>query len=347
MLCVTKKEGRDSIMNCPNCGKELNPGDKFCIACGTKIESSTAGDQAGAGNGAGTINNSYAAGAGNFGAGISFGSSKSMIRRYFFGFSDLVWLSVIVWIIFTALKMPFKGYSAFYGPSPFETFCTVVQVIAVIVFLGAIGLTIYMRVTGVGRNNVDMATQKAIEMLRTRAQGKFNVDEEQIKEVKPIFFAGMGAEPDDDFKYGTKKITMGEIKHKHFSKFSKIITRDPVYGNRIGLDGVSRYLLVQATLYAFTDTQLLVYTGNVDIATGMIYDELVSEIFYKDINGVTQEDVLKKFRAGIFRKQYYYVKYVLFDVCGTIKGASLDSRFAPDAEASLKGMESYIREKKY
>ena len=79
----------------------------------------------------------------------------------------------------------------------------------------------------------------------------------------------------------------------------------------------------------------------------MIYDELVSEIFYKDINGVTQEDVLKKFRAGIFRKQYYYVKYVLFDVCGTIKGASLDSRFAPDAEASLKGMESYIREKKY
>ena len=131
-------------MNCPNCGKELNPGDKFCIACGTKIESSTAGDQAGAGNGAGTINNSYAAGAGNFGAGISFGSSKSMIRRYFFGFSDLIWLSVIVWIIFTALKMPFKGYSAFYGPSPFETFCTVVQVIAVIVFLGAIGLTIYM-----------------------------------------------------------------------------------------------------------------------------------------------------------------------------------------------------------
>ena len=55
-------------MNCPNCGKELNPGDKFCIDCGTKIESSTAGDQAGAGNGAGTINNSYAAGAGNFGA---------------------------------------------------------------------------------------------------------------------------------------------------------------------------------------------------------------------------------------------------------------------------------------
>ena len=50
-------------MNCPNCGKELNPGDKFCIACGTKIESSTAGDQIGAGNRAGTLDNESIAGA--------------------------------------------------------------------------------------------------------------------------------------------------------------------------------------------------------------------------------------------------------------------------------------------
>lgn len=30
-------------MKCPNCGKELNPGDKFCKGCGTKVEGNLAG----------------------------------------------------------------------------------------------------------------------------------------------------------------------------------------------------------------------------------------------------------------------------------------------------------------
>lgn len=105
--------------------------------------------------------------------------------------------------------------------------------------------------------------------------------------------------------------------------------------------------MIQATVYAFTDTQLLVYSGNVDISTGTIYKESVAEIFYKDINGVTQTDVLKKFRVGLFKKQYYTLKNVEFDICGIIKTAAFDSNFVPDAETSLRGMESYIREKKF
>ena len=68
---------------------------------------------------------------------------------------------------------------------------------------------------------------------------------------------------------------------------------------------------------------------------------------YKDINGVTQTDVLKKFRVGLFKKQYYTLKNVEFDICGIIKTAAFDSNFVPDAETSLRGMESYIREKKF
>ena len=58
-------------------------------------------------------------------------------------------------------------------------------------------------------------------------------------------------------------------------------------------------------------------------------------------------DVLKKFRVGLFKKQYYTLKNVEFDICGIIKTAAFDSNFVPDAETSLRGMESYIREKKF
>ena len=226
---------------------------------------------------------------GNAGSGISFGSSKTMIRRYFFGFSDMMWLSILAAVIFSALGLSF------------------LRTVAVIAFFASIGLTIYIRFTGAGKSNVDTATQRSIEMLRERAFDKFNVDSEQIGEVAPIHIAGEGASPDE----------------------------------------AVRCLLIQATVYAFTDTQLLVYSGNVDISTGTIYKESVAEIFYKDINGVTQTDVLKKFRVGLFKKQYYTLKNVEFDICGIIKTAAFDSNFVPDAETSLRGMESYIREKKF
>lgn len=112
-------------------------------------------------------------------------------------------------------------------------------------------------------------------------------------------------------------------------------------------DGMPRYLLVQVTVYAFTDTQMLVYNGNVDISTGTVYEEHVAEIFYKDVNGVTQVDRLKKFKTGIFRTRYYTLKFVDLDICGITKTASFDSRIVPDAEESITGMESYIREKKF
>lgn len=56
---------------------------------------------------------------------------------------------------------------------------------------------------------------------------------------------------------------------------------------------------------------------------------------------------MKKIKIGIFKKRYYTVKYVTFDVCGIQKRVSFDSRITPNAEASLTGMESYIREKKF
>lgn len=337
-------------MNCPNCGKEIVPGDKFCVGCGTKI-----------GNGGNNITGSgipsldsvnvFAGNALNNAKntimGTSSGGVNFMVRRYFFGFGDFLWLSIIVWSICQFLKVYYsiRFFNRYYGgENGFILFCGVLQVIAVIVFICAIIMDIYFRVVGMGKTNVDEATQNGIERFKIRAQEKFNVEAEQMSEVEPIVVAGPGNSPVELFA-GIL------VKRRWFMGISKLYSKDPVEAYRVGLDRVPRYLLMQTTVYAFTDTQLLTYTGNMDISTGVIYDEQVSETFYKDVNSVTQRDVLKKYKAGFFKKEYYITKYFNLDVCGISKLAAFDSKFASagvtNAATSLNGMESYIREKKF
>lgn len=111
-------------------------------------------------------------------------------------------------------------------------------------------------------------------MLKARALHRFHVDREQISEVKPIQIAGAGEKPIG--------IGIGENKRfKIFKLMSKLFTNDPIEGYRMERDGMPRYLLVQVTVYAFTDTQMLVYNGNVDISTGTVYEEHVAEIFIR------------------------------------------------------------------
>lgn len=328
-------------MNCPNCGKELGANDKFCVGCGTRIQ------ETGNSNGGNMNFDAVNAFAGNAFNGVKnslMGTGRNgvdfMVRRYFFGFGDFIWVSLIVWILFKVLKRLFGVSFYYYGSNGFGTFCTVIQVIAILVFIGAVALDIYTRVIGMGKNNVDAATQNSIAKLKNRAQSKFNVDNEQLSEVAPIVVAGAGNSP-------SELLAGIPIKRRRFAGLSKFYSKDPIEAYRIGMDKVPRYLLIQTTVYAFTDTQLLTYSGNIDISTGVIYDEQVSETFYKDVNSVTQRDVLKKFKAGIFKKEYYVTKYMNLDVCGISKLASFDSRFAENAESSLAGMESYIREKKF
>lgn len=326
-------------MNCPKCGKELKPGDKFCTGCGAPIGNSTTNHQAGMAGNVHCSANVSAAQTENQGSGIDLLKSKLIIRSYFFGFNDLMWLSAVVWIIFSILKGQFDS-AYYYGVSPVAGLCGMIKTLAAILFCVSIVLTIYIRVTGAGEKNVDTATKNSIEMLKARALHRFHVDREQISEVKPIQIAGAGEKPIG--------IGIGENKRfKIFKLMSKLFTNDPIEGYRMERDGMPRYLLVQVTVYAFTDTQMSVYNGNVDISTGTVYEEHVAEIFYKDVNGVTQVDRLKKFKTGIFRTRYYTLKFVDLDICGITKTASFDSRIVPDAEESITGMESYIREKKF
>ena len=329
--------------NCPNCGNELKPNDRFCTRCGAQINNASSSEPSFSNEPKFDVNE-FASNAFNGAKNTVMGTGRNgvnfMVRRYFFGFGDIMWLSVIALIVLNILNGTF-GISLYYGMNAFGMLCTVLQFITVIVFIGAFVLNIYARVVGMGKKDVDEATRNAIEMLKARAQTKFNVDSEQINEVEPVVIAGAGSSP-IEFVAG-----VAVRKRFNFSLLKKFYSKEPLEAYRLGRDRVPRYLLIQTTVYAFTDTQLLVYNGNVDISTGGVYEESTAEIFYNDVNSITQNDILKKFKAGIFRKEYYLLKYLQLDVCGVSKIASFDSRFAPNANRSLAGMKTYIREKKF
>lgn len=337
-------------MFCPKCGKELTEG-KFCTGCGAQIEgdameNSTMEESSGD-SGMSFNKESVEAAADKMMSNVQnslLGTSKNginfMVRRYFFGFGDFMWISVIVWSVFSIFKVFYGGN--YYSTNAFGGFCTFVKWVSAIVFVIAIVLNVYTRVIGLGKKKVDEATQQAINQMKTRAKEKFNVDTEQISEIDPIVVSGAGHLPSSHY-VNVMNVAIGIGKT---GGLKKLYSKDPVEGYRFGYDGVPRYLLIQTTYYAFTDTQLLIYSGNIDISTGVIYDESVTETFYSDINSVVQREVLKKFKVGLFKERYYTIKYLQLDVCGLQKSASFDTRFAKNANLSLAGMGSYIRERK-
>lgn len=92
-------------MNCPKCGREIRPTDKFCIACGAKLENdgeenenfNVASMRKLAGK---TVNHAAESLMGTSRNGIDF-----MVRRYFFGFGDFIAVSICAFVISLFLKL--------------------------------------------------------------------------------------------------------------------------------------------------------------------------------------------------------------------------------------------------
>lgn len=322
-------------MNCPNCGREVKPTDKFCIACGARLENSEGEN--------GRFNTkamkNLAGKTINHAADSLMGMSKNgidfMVRRFFWGYGDFILISVLVFIISTVLKF-FLEHIYFMGTlEGFGVFCTIIRPLAFFSILVSIEETMRIKSSGTAKNKVDEVTQKFISQLKSRAIEKFNVDEEQLEEVEPVVIAGAGVTPSMSFSENTVKIK------RIAAIFGRFYSRDPFEACRVDSEAVPRYLLIQTTVYAFTDTQLLVYVGNIDISTGVVYDETVSEVFYSDVNSLVQQEILKK-----HNKKYYTLKYLVMDVCGISKTAAFDSRLVHNVDERLAGMETYIREKK-
>ncbi|MDD6551556.1 MAG: zinc ribbon domain-containing protein [Lachnospiraceae bacterium] len=343
-------------MKCPNCGNEVDPSDAFCGVCGADLRNV---DWQAQQNNANTQNNGNAQGYSNaqnqsngqqtyydgnynptpdqspLGNLFANASDFTKIRRYFFGFKDVIIISVVLFVIFLIEWTRARfSYSYYYGGGGGGVwlFLTILALIGIIV---GISLDIFYSKLGMGKTYTDNATNKAIEMFQKRALDRFNVDKSQVNEVEPIVVSGIGCAPN---------ISVNG-KFRAFKLFARYISKDPIQGFKLGIDMTARYMLVSTTVFAFTDSQLLIYNGNVDISTGRIYEETVREVYYNDVNGVAQTDIMKKLHRG-FKKLYFNTKVLELDICGIKFGASFDERFTGNADASLAGMKSYIREKK-
>lgn len=327
-------------MNCPNCGKEIKPTDKFCIFCGNKIDKRNTASST-RGRLEETVHNVVSSLMRMKQDGINV-----MVRRYFWGFADAIIVPLLVFLISTVIALSCIGvdviyrYEYGYGYESGFTravgiFFGILGLLAFVVLIVFIKEAIYVRESRDAEKKIDEVTKKYISMLKSRAVKKFNVDEDQLEEVAPVVIAGAGVPPSLYFTEMASNI------QKIVGVSQKLKSKDPFEACRADKNGIPRYLLIQTTVYAFTDTQLLVYAGNVDISTGIVYDESVSEVFYTDVNSIVQKEVLKK-----FNNEYYTLKFLELDICGISKVAAFDSRLVGNINERLAGMESYIREKK-
>lgn len=317
---------------CNNCGAEISDTAKFCNKCGQPVTpsfnnsySTNQSSYNSYGNSQQNYNPNFVQDDGNMLSQMNGGNVDFHIRRYFMGFGDIIWIGLILWIVNALLGVT--------GAPFFRVF----MIIGIIVFVAGIIGQIYYILAGIGANNVDAATQQAYNMLKERAYTKLNVDKEEVNEISPIALLGYGVAPNLSFLHV----------HSRMNRISKYFTKDPVEAYRAN-GGVLRSMLIQVSVYAFSQKQLLLYEGNIDLSTGRIYDERTTEVFYQDITTIDKEEQLKKVKAGIFKKDYRIFHTLSFDINGVTRGTSFDTtRYSEDDIAqSLNGMQSYIRDKK-
>jgi hypothetical protein len=119
---------------------------------------------------------------------------------------------------------------------------------------------------------------------------------------------------------------------------------------RIGDDERVRSMLLEVDTYYFTETQVLLYSADVDISTGLIYHEQTSEVFYEDIEGIEFEQKLFKVynpkkKKYINKKRENMVLYL--GGCSLSSSVNMDvGETYMDSQKQFAAMRNLIREKK-
>lgn len=152
-------------------------------------------------------------------------------------------------------------------------------------------------------DEVDKAYKYYKNALTKRGYHKLSVLAEQVNIIDPVVLVGCGKNPDSSFEAAANNVNhnsgiYGTISKKGMRKANKKmgVDLDPYVAMRIGKDDVFRTMLVSVSVYMFSNDQVLVYTGNVDISTGLIYSESTDEVFYKDIEGIHfEQNIFKVF----------------------------------------------------
>ncbi len=202
-------------------------------------------------------------------------------------------------------------------------------------------LSFFIRIRGLkGEEEVLAARASETENLRKRAIEKLGVDESQISLIEPIVLSGYGASPDASLN--EERGRSGKRKLRRLIRGAY----DPVEAYRVGKMNVLHSLLIQVSYFFFTETQLMIYTGNVDISTGKIYEETTTDVYYQDIGKISTKQRLWKLWKN--RKAVYKISE---EVSLLVQGTLMTFSISADVDNSkvdnqIAGMKALVREKK-
>lgn len=220
-----------------------------------------------------------------------------------------------------------------------------------------IGIVLMLRSNYKGEDVVDRAVTRQIRNLKKRGLDKLNLIQNQVSLIDPVILIGIGASPDSSFD-AARAAT--QIKNKkglfHYFNIFNLFKKkksdgtenDPVEAMRIGSDDCLRTLLIEVSVYVFTEQQLFMYKGDVDISTGLVYSEMTAECFYQDIEGMNfSQSIYKVFSQ---KKKKYMNKimesFTLY-LGGCKFSASMNTEMNDSAlDNQFTAMRNLIRDKK-
>lgn len=319
-------------MNCPKCGAKIDEGSKFCDMCGAPIDDGNVPNERNSYGGQGVApEQPFWEDGGGFDTGVRFDTKK--IRKWFRGKS---------------LKVPiFVTVMGFLMVVLAGRYDTAVMVFGILVLVAGIAACVLTYLSAFDVSEVDRAWNTYVDLLPKRGFDKLNMIQEQVSLIKPIVLAGFGEAPDSSFESANQTIDM-ILDYRKKIRLRKGTKDDPYEAERIGKDDILRSMLLSVTVYIFTEEQVLIYTGNIDISTGLIYRERTEEVFYQDIEGI-------RFRQNVFKvysmNKKKYVNKLRETMELYLSGCTLKSSYRTELNASLlqegfTAMRNLIRDKK-
>ena len=199
---------------------------------------------------------------------------RKAAKKYFHGIGLTPLLLIIVGIVLLVLGAIF-----------IEVAALVFGLIAV--FSGIILIVMAVFAAPAYEKEVDEIVIQEQQYLLSRGKNKLSVVEEEVSLIEPIIVIGASYQPDT--------VSSNNSNNDNFwQKIKKTATGGPIFVQKIGSDGEMRYSLIEFSIFFFGETELYIYFAHLDLTTGSIFHEGTHEYFYKDICGVTTEQVLNK-----------------------------------------------------
>lgn len=342
-------------MKCQKCGAEIEAGSRFCEVCGAPIAREDESVKQNAGQNMQDQAPRYfqQGNNGDYDTGVRFNTKK--IRQWFQGKPKWPVICTIIFGICFILYNMVLSEMSYYSEIPFTTRIFNWTFFYLVLFIALWAYT-WSQVASV--SEVDQAWNAYVDILSKRGLGKLNLIKEEVNLIDPVVLVGFGESPDATFDIAKANTAKAGLLTILFIWPAAVVSRilnksngtelDPYVAQRIAEDDILRSLLMSVSVYMFSEKQLLIYTGNLDISTGLIYSERTEEIFYQDINGI-------KFGQNLFKVYSMRTKRYVNKAKETIElylpGCTLYTSYRTELDASalkvkFAAMRNLIRDKK-